>query len=122
MSSNNLNSSNPQGGSRGQSPRVTAVLKAVWPKGMSQLEMAQKTGLNHGVLNQLVKENGRTKATPKLIGRICACLPPKAATMLLEAYLQEVAESLWKEQSEVGAASLPTKVRRLSVRYPPSSD
>jgi len=60
---------------RGESPRVAAVLQALDPATWTQSLLAEKAGVNRGVLNQLWQ--GKTSSSPLLIGRLIAVLPKK---------------------------------------------
>ena len=103
---------------RGTSPRVSAVLQSLKSDEWTQSSLAEKAGINRGVLNQLW--NGRTSSSPMLVGRLCAVLPQDDATRLLAAYLDEVLDQVAAQESSApsGSAKLRTK---LSVVYPPRS-
>ena len=101
---------------RGTSPRVSEVLLRTQLGGMTQAEMARKTGLNRGVLNQLI--GNKTSSTPRLIGRICSVLQPEDANELVEAYLMDLAEQVWAEEQARGTRR-KTK-RNFRISYPPS--
>jgi transcriptional regulator with XRE-family HTH domain len=63
------------------------------------VDLARKAEINRGVLNQLW--SGKTKSTPKLIGRLCAVLDRESAGRVLKAYLEEVAADARAEQLQV---------------------
>lgn len=99
MSSESMKPSTHQPINRGTSPRVSAVLQKLGEKAGTQVDLARKAEINRGVLNQLW--SGKTKSTPKLIGRLCAVLDRESAGRVLKAYLEEVAADARAEQLQV---------------------
>ena len=104
MSSASLKPSTPRPINRGTSPRVSAVLQKLGEKAGTQVELARKAEVNRGVLNQLWL--GKTKSTPKLIGRLCAVLDRESAGRVLKAYLEEVAADVRVEQLQVNSSNV----------------
>jgi hypothetical protein len=122
MSSESLKPSTLRPINRGTSPRVSAVLQKLGEKAGNQVELARKAEINRGVLNQLWL--GKTKSTPKLIGRLCAVLNRESARRVLKAFLEEVAADVRAEQLQVESenAARPQLGQRpaiISVTYTP---
>jgi len=102
---------------------VSQALQSLAALGViKQAGLAAKAGLNRGTLNQLWL--GKTKSTPKLIGRLCAVLDRESAMRVLEAYLEEVAgqvrgEQLQVDPAQVAIPQLGSQPAALSVTYSP---
>lgn len=107
---------------RGTSPRVSKVLQGISSRGeWNYATLAEATGLSTGTMNQLFL--GKTKSTPRFIGRLCAVLARDDAHALLAAYLTEMADAVWLNHCEL---ALPrrtaAKVRqRVEISYPPDA-
>ncbi len=102
---------------RGESPRVAAVLQALDPATWTQSLLAEKAGVNRGVLNQLWQ--GKTSSSPLLIGRLIAVLPKKEATKLLTAYLEDVLAAVASEEAEAPGDGKRGLNVTLKVSFPP---
>ena len=108
---------------RGTSPRVSKVLRTISSRGdWSYASLAEATGLSTGTMNQLFL--GKTKSTPRFIGRLCAVLERDDAQALLAAYLTEVADAVWANHGELlKSRSAATKEhRRVEISYPPAAE
>ena len=103
------------------SPRVSKVLQSLAGTGaVKQAGLSVKADLNRGTLNQLWL--GKTKSTPKLIGRLCAVLDRESAMRVLEAFLEEVAADVRAEQLQVdsenaASSQLGQRPTNVSVTY-----
>lgn len=102
---------------RGESPRVASVLQALDPATWTQSLLAEKAGVNRGVLNQLWQ--GKTSSSPLLIGRLIAVLPKTEATKLLTAYLEDVLAAVASEEAEAPGDGKRGLKATLKVSFPP---
>lgn len=102
---------------RGESPRVAAALQALDSAVWTQSALAEKAGVNRGVLNQLWQ--GKTSSSPLLIGRLIAVLPKTEARNLLTAYLEDVLSAVASEQAEVSGNGKRGINVTLKVSFPP---
>jgi len=76
-----------------------------------QTRFSEATNMNLTVVNRLML--GRRHATPEIIGRLCHALPANDATLLLSAFLLDLAEEALGERGRL----VPTVAVSLVSRH-----
>jgi transcriptional regulator with XRE-family HTH domain len=97
-------------------------LIALPPYNGQQRTLAEKARIDRGLFSRIL--NGRQGPTPLIVGRLCAVLDRKQSALLLESYLQSIADQVWEKQGEASGVtgsteSFTQKGQNIAVRYPP---
>jgi hypothetical protein len=86
--------------------------------------LAEHAGIDRGLFSRIL--HGRQGATPLIVGRLCAVVDRQQSALLLESYLQSIADEVWEKQGEASRDSVSTesftrKRQNIAVRYPPGA-
>lgn len=77
-------------------PKALSLLIKQPPFDGNQRAFAQHTGIDRSLLHHILSKDAdkKRRATPVLVGRLCATLPPDNAAKLLQAYLTDVVHEI----------------------------
>jgi len=85
----------------------------------NQRAFAQHTGVDRSLLHHILSKDAdkKRRATPVLVGRLCATLPPTEAALLLQAYLSDVVSEI-SEAEPLPPTSKEEKAKRAPWHQP----
>lgn len=85
----------------------------------NQRAFAQHTGVDRSLLHHILSKDAdkKRRATPVLVGRLCATLPPSEAAQLLQAYLTDVVSEI-SEAEPLPVSSKEEKAKRAPWHQP----